>query len=837
MPSTACPIAGCDFVTADVQDAAERIALLTIHATTHNNTAVMTAKPEKVSRPKIANGSSSEDWQYFIQRWGDYKAATKISGNDIKIQLMECCEESLRRDLHRSDKSISSKDENVISSAIRKLAVREENTMVSRVLLQSMHQDRDEGVRNFAARLNGQADICKYIAHCDCGSEINFTEQMVRDTLIRGLEDPEIRQNILGHENQDMALEAVLKLIEAKESGKRSEASLLGADQAHGSSTYKSNKKSQKGSKRPTCMNCGEPCHEGGNSLENRKKHCKAFGNQCNNCGKRDHFAKVCFSRKKEEGSIRKEEKEEAGMVYDMLCSISNTAKPIILQHHIFSPDGGWERRNSRPQPHMQIQVRVEDDDYIHLGHATPKYHRTSSLTAIADTGCQSSLMSLKMLHSIGVKKSELIPVTMQMKAINQKSVEILGAVLLRLSSKDKEGKLFETPQLVYVTNSTDKFYISCETCIGLGLISENFPSTGEAAEATISTEAKECSCPKHTLPPPLPTKLPFPATEENVPKLKDWLLKHYGSSTFNTCEHQVLPSMEGPPLKLNIDPNAKPIAVHTPIPVPLHWQEEVKAGLDRDVRLGVLEPVPVGEPVTWCHRMVICRKKNSKLRRTVDMQSLNAHSTRETHHTLSPFHQVTLIPKGKKKSVFDAWNGYHSVPIRECDRHYTTFISPWGRYRYCSAPQGYAASQDGYSRRFDEIVSDFPNKTKCIDDTCAWTDDIEGSFFQACNWLDLCGRNGIILNPEKFQFAQDEVEFAGFDVDLDSIKPCKKLLQAIDEFPVPKSLTDIRAWFGLINQVSFYESLTEEMKPFRELLKPSKQFYWDSHMQYLFDK
>ena len=206
---------------------------------------------------------------------------------------------------------------------------------------------------------------------------------------------------------------------------------------------------------------------------------------------------------------------------------------------------------------------------------------------------------------------------------------------------------------------------------------------------------------------------------------------------------------------------------------------------------------------------MVICRKKNGKLRRTVDMQSLNVHSTRETHHTLSPFHQAT-IPKGKRKSVFDAWNGYHSVPIRECDRHYTTFITPWGRYRYCSAPQGYAASQDGYSRRFDEIVADFPDKTKCIDDVCAWTDDIESSFFQACKWLDLCGRNGIIQSPDKLQFAQDEVEFSGFDLDLDSIKPCRKLLQSIEDFPTPKCLTDIRAWFGLINQVSFYEPITE---------------------------
>ncbi len=51
---------------------------------------------------------------------------------------------------------------------------------------------------------------------------------------------------------------------------------------------------------------------------------------------------------------------------------------------------------------------------------------------------------------------------------------------------------------------------------------------------------------------------------------------------------------MEGPPLQLMVDPNAKPVAAHNPVPVPIHWQNDVKAGLDRDVILGVLEPVPV---------------------------------------------------------------------------------------------------------------------------------------------------------------------------------------------------------------------------------------------------
>ena len=55
----------------------------------------------------------------------------------------------------------------------------------------------------------------------------------------------------------------------------------------------------------------------------------------------------------------------------------------------------------------------------------------------------------------------------------------------------------------------------------------------------------------------------------------------------------------------------------------------------------------------------------------------------------------------------------------------------PWGRYRYKTAPQGFIASGDGYSRRFDEIVSHIPNKTKYIDDTLFWANNLTESFYQ----------------------------------------------------------------------------------------------------------
>lgn len=293
---------------------------------------------------------------------------------------------------------------------------------------------------------------------------------------------------------------------------------------------------------------------------------------------------------------------------------------------------------------------------------------------------------------------------------------------------------------------------------------------------------------------------------------------------------------MVGPPLRLNIDPGAKPVTVHKAASVPVHWENKVKEHLDRDVRLGVLEKVPVGTPDTWCHRMVIVGKANGEPRRVVDFQPLNHHATRETHHTKSLYHQARGVPKEVKKSVFDAWNGYHSVPLHPEDTHFTTFITPWGRYRYLTAPQGYKASGDGYTARFDSLIEDVPNKTKCVDDTLMWSSSIEQAFHDAADWLRLCGANGITLNPDKFVFAQDTVQFAGFEIGPTTVKPARKFTRAIAEFPTPTSTTDVRSWFGLVNQVAYSFSRADVMTPFRDLLKPATTFSWTTDLQEAFE-
>ncbi len=233
MPSLDCPIAECPWKSQDL--AAEFASALTTaleghlrHAHPPNSDTV--AKPEKLPRPTVSKGITSEEWGFFKSLWCTYKAATKLTSTDARIQLLACCDPELRRDLYRTDNCIEDKAIDIIMNNIKSLCVRQENVMVSRLTLHNLRQDRDEGVRNFAARLRGQAEVCKFSVRCSCdpGMDVSFTDQMVRDVLIRGLNDLDIQQEVLGNEDQDLNLEKTISLVEAKEAGRRSQASIVG---------------------------------------------------------------------------------------------------------------------------------------------------------------------------------------------------------------------------------------------------------------------------------------------------------------------------------------------------------------------------------------------------------------------------------------------------------------------------------------------------------------------------------------------------------------------------------------------------------------------------------
>ena len=189
MPKQRCPYPNCDFSTGDVTDDLAS-TLLKLHADGYHTKPVQqTVKVESVRRPIINAAGTSEDWSYFITRWKDYKTATKISGIDMVIQLLECCEEDLRKDITRAaGGSLTDKSEDEVLEWIKMLAVKQENVMVARVELHNFKQHHDESIRSFGARIKGQANVCKYILSCpSCNHDVNYTYNIIKDVIIKGM--------------------------------------------------------------------------------------------------------------------------------------------------------------------------------------------------------------------------------------------------------------------------------------------------------------------------------------------------------------------------------------------------------------------------------------------------------------------------------------------------------------------------------------------------------------------------------------------------------------------------------------------------------------------------
>lgn len=861
MVIVSCSVPGCAFKTVDVSEALA-IALLSNHGLAHqqppqrNAEAAPAPRGPKLLRPQADIGMSTEDWNIFVRRWEVFRVGNGIDEQSAPPQLFQCAGATLGDSLLRLDPNATSRALPELLMAMRSMAVIPVAIVVLRSELLQIKQERDESFRAFAARVRGKAETCAFTAKCSCGNDVDYTDMVIRDVLLSGIADCDIKREVLGWDKiLQKTVNEVIAIVENKEMARNA----LPSSTMSAVSTFRRQKTQSSitppslidRSQQAPCPDCKKIYHlfSEGRRGWNRKPH-----RVCIECYRVHRSQRLSSAPSTPQPNIQVVEMEPLSQIATVQSSGDSlstrgqgTNNAVVLDHHIFTK-GEWKRAQLRPHPTLSIKISFDKSRTAKPG-KTPSTR--AEIAAIADTGAQSDLWSLSDFLSHGFSQDDLFPVTLGLSAANRSPITVAGAFFAKIETTSQLGVSTSCKSMVYVSSSVRAMYLSYDTLLNLGALSNDFPrpeSTSANASSTPSINIirqtndgcnspgeMSCSCPQRMMTPTRPATLPFPCTIANKERMKAWLLDRYSTSTFNTCPHRMLPCMEGPEVEIHIDPSATPKACHTPADVPLHWQKRVYEDLLRDEALGVIERVPYGEPVNWCHRMVVTRKHNGSPRRTVDLSPLNKFCKRETFASESPFHLARRIPQDTWKTVTDAWNGYHSVPLRETDRHLTTFITPFGRWRYTRAPQGFVSSGDGYNRRFDAILADFDRKERCVDDTVHYDFDLEQHWWRTIDFLTRVGQAGVVLNPDKFQFSEKTVDFAGFRVSDTTIEPLPKYLDAIRDFPTPTSTTDIRSWFGLVNQVSNYAQLRDMMAPFKPFLSPRCKFSWSAELEKAF--
>ena len=287
-----------------------------------------------------------------------------------------------------------------------------------------------------------------------------------------------------------------------------------------------------------------------------------------------------------------------------------------------------------------------------------------------------------------------------------------------------------------------------------------------------------------------------------------------------------------GLPYKFQLKPNAKP-ARHAPRKMPIHLQYTFHKEIRNLEQLGILEETK--DVTEWVNSFVTVEKKiptdsnssqghsmNKKLRICLDPRDLNEALERETYYTWSieeimgKFHGMTRF------TIADFNKGYWMVELDPESRKYTMMALDIGRFQWTQLPMGSIVAQDVFQRKLDAIFLDIPGVTGIADDMIIYgRSDLEHDRY-LINFLEVCRKNTLTLNPDKMQFRLPQISFFGHQWSAKGLSPDPKKIAAVKRMNLPRDVETMRSFLGLNR---FSPHLAELSEPLREICRQDMEF------------
>ena len=272
--------------------------------------------------------------------------------------------------------------------------------------------------------------------------------------------------------------------------------------------------------------------------------------------------------------------------------------------------------------------------------------------------------------------------------------------------------------------------------------------------------------------------------------------------------------------------------------PVPHLYKQTFKKELDRLVSLGVLEKVQQSE---WGTPTFIIPKKDNKVRFISDFRRLNQKIKRKPYPLPRISDTLQQLEGFQYATSLDMNMGYYHIALSEEASDMCTIITEFGKYRYKRLPMGVSCSPDIFQAKIYELLGD-------IEGTRAYIDDIlvikRGTFEEHLEQLEevlrRCQKANLKLNAEKCSFGLNEIDYLGYIVTPEGVKPNPKKIEAIKSMQRPTTVTEVRR---LIGMVQYYRDLWPKrshiLEPFTAISSGKKgtKIKWTPELEMAFIK
>ena len=158
------------------------------------------------------------------------------------------------------------------------------------------------------------------------------------------------------------------------------------------------------------------------------------------------------------------------------------------------------------------------------------------------------------------------------------------------------------------------------------------------------------------------------------------------------------------------------------------------------------------------------------------------------------------------------------------------------GTYRFKTGFYGLTDMPAEFQRAMDYTLIGLSNTYCFLDEIIVVSKGTKESQLQyVYKRLQKLNADNLRINLGKCHFTKHQINWLGFTVSQNGVKPIESKTAAIAEIKAPKTLKQLRSFLGSVHHLSkFILSLAKICHPLRPLLKKSEKFFWtDIHQKH----